>query len=292
MTKGFFVVYVAIMETEEKYIRIRLDKIGVRYGGLRIIRPSFETAMEQSLAQHGQLTPVMVVRADQGAYEMVDGFKRLRAARKLGLADLLVKVIPFGERALKAAMITFNQKGRTISELEQGLVLRSLHRENQLSQKAIAALLGRHKSYVSRRIALLEKLSDEVLNHLRLGLINVTIGRELARLPRGNQDQTLFAIIKHKLDTRESNRLITLLLTEPGWNHEKILNFPEPILEDRCPPRPRVAFVEKFLKRLLKIELWLTEIPGHSDMTGPQWIRFKEAMDRIRTLLDCTREID
>ena len=285
-------VYFVIMETEKKYLRIRLDKIGTRYGALRIIRPSFETAMEQSLAQHGQITPVMVVRDDNGIYEMVDGFKRLRAGRRLGLTDLLAKVISYGERALKAAMITFNLKGRTISELEQGLVLKSLYRENHLPQKEIAVLLGRHKSYVSRRIALVEKLSDEVLTHIRLGLINVTIGRELSRLPRGNQNRTLEAILKHKLDTRESNRLITLLLKEPDYNHEKILYFPEPILEDRCPPHPRLTLVDKFLKRLLKIELWLTEIPHNSDMSEPQWRKFNESMDRIRVLLDCSREID
>lgn len=280
------------MKTEEKYLLISLDKIGARYERLRIIRPSFETVMEQSLTQHGQITPVMVVCDDKGAYEMVDGFKRLRAGRRLGLTHLLAKIIPYGERALKAAMITFNLKGRTISELEQGLVLQSLHRENHLPQKEIAVLLGRHKSYVSRRIALVEKLSDEVLNHIRLGLINVTIGRELSRLPCGNQNRTLFAILKHKLDTRESNRLITLLLKEPDWNHEKILYFPESILEDRCPPRPRLALVDKFLKRLLKIELWLMEMPLNSDMTEPQMHKFNESMNRIRTLLDCSREID
>jgi len=130
------------------------------------------------------------------------------------------------------------------------------------------------------------------LNHIRLGLINVTIGRELSRLPCGNQNRTLFAILKHKLDTRESNRLITLLLKEPDWNHEKILYFPESILEDRCPPRPRLALVDKFLKRLLKIELWLMEMPLNSDMTEPQMHKFNESMNRIRTLLDCSREID
>jgi ParB/RepB/Spo0J family partition protein len=285
-------VYFVIMETEEKYLRICLEKIGTSYEGLRIVRPSFEIAMEQSLKQHGQITAVMVVRDDKGAYEMVDGFKRLRAGCRLGLTDLLAKIIPYGERSLKAAMITFNLKGRTISELEQGLILQSLHRDNSLPQKEIAVLLGRHKSYVSRRIALVEKLSDEVLTHIRLGLINVTIGRELSRLPRGNQDRTLAAILKHKLDTRESHRLVTLLLKEPACNHEKILYFPEPIFEDRCPPHPRLALVDQFLKRLLKIELWLSKMPLNSDMTEPQWRKFNESMDRIRILVNCTQEIN
>ena len=274
------------METETKYIHTPLKAIGERYGSLRIIRPSFETAMERSLQQHGQVTPVMVIRTSPGAYEMVDGFKRLRAARKSGYTDLLANVVPFGQRALKAAMITFNLKGHTIAELEQGLIIRSMYREDHLSQKEIAALLGRHKSYVSRRIALVEKLSDEVLEHLRLGLINVTISRELSRLPRGNQKKALAAILKYRFTSDESARLVSILNKEPRWNQEAIFDFPQPILDDRTPPRPRLAQVEKFLRRLLKMELWLTYTPDYGDMSRSQMRRVKEAMARITNLID------
>lgn len=286
MTNAFSWCIFAAMETATEYIRIPLETIGERYGALRIIQPSFETAMERSLQQHGQVTPVMVIRTVPGAYEMVDGFKRLRAARKLGYTDLLANVVPFGQRALKAAMITFNLKGRTIAELEQGLVIRSMYREDNLSQKEIGVLLGRHKSYVSRRIALVEKLSDEVLEHLRLGLINVTIGRELSRLPRGNQKKALAAILKYQFTSDESARLVSMLNKEPRWNQEVILGFPQPILDDRTPPRPRLALVEKFLKRLLKMELWLTQPPDYGDMSESQMRRIKESMERIMTLID------
>jgi len=67
------------------------------------------------------------------------------------------------------------------------MILQSLHRDDGLSQIEIATLLGRDKSWVSRRISLIERLADEVRRHLELGLISASVGRELARLPRGNQ---------------------------------------------------------------------------------------------------------
>jgi hypothetical protein len=102
----------------------------------------------------------------------------------------------------------------------------------------IAALLGRHKSFVCRRLRMVEALSDEVPDHLKLGLINMTTGRELSRLPHGNQALALRTVIKYRLNCAETCRLISMVLKEPRWNHESILHFPEPILTDRQPERP------------------------------------------------------
>ena len=54
---------------------------------------------------------------------------------------------------MKAAIIDLNTKARTIADIESALVIRSLYREDNLSQVEIAALLNRHKSYVCRRLA-------------------------------------------------------------------------------------------------------------------------------------------
>jgi hypothetical protein len=47
--------------------------------------------LERSLREHGQLTPLLWCRFSE-AIEVVDGFKRLRAARQLGWAELRVEI--------------------------------------------------------------------------------------------------------------------------------------------------------------------------------------------------------
>ena len=64
------------------YITAPLSDIGERYADLRIIVPQAERAMERSMRHYGQMTPVVVGCEDGNTYEMVDGFKRLRAGRK------------------------------------------------------------------------------------------------------------------------------------------------------------------------------------------------------------------
>ena len=85
-------------------------------------------------------------------------------------------------------MLTYNDARRGgMAELEEAWVARSLVREQKLQQKRVAELLGRHKSWVCRRLMLAEHLSKAVEDDMPLGLINATIARELIRLPRGNQ---------------------------------------------------------------------------------------------------------
>ncbi len=54
-----------------------------------------------------------------------------------------------------------------------------------------AQLLNKHKSWVCRRLALLERLGPEAQAELRLGLMSPGLARQLTRLPTGNQAAVL-----------------------------------------------------------------------------------------------------
>jgi ParB/RepB/Spo0J family partition protein len=216
---------------------IGVSEIGERYGAFRIVSPRADAAMVKSIRKYGQISPVVCVRAESG-YELIDGFKRLRACRRLDQTTLRAKTMEVSARVCKAAIIQLNWSGRSINEMEEALVVQSLHREDGLMQTEIAVLLGRDKSWVSRRISLIERLSEEVQEDLRLGLISVITGRELAKLPRGNQKDAADAILKRRYTTREATKLIGYLLSRPGWESSVILASPWEVVEQRQ-PRPR-----------------------------------------------------
>lgn len=219
---------------EEDMEEIAVSGIGERYGMYRIVNPRAETAMMKSIQKYGQMSPVVCVKAE-GSYELIDGFKRLRACRRLNKLVLQAKTLEVSTRVCKAAIIQLNHTGGAISEMEEALVLQSLHREDGLQQIEIAALLGRHKSWVSRRISLIEKLNEEVREDMRLGLISVVAGRELAKLPRGNQKEAADAILKHRFSTRDTAKLISYLLSRPRWEYHVILSAPWEIIEPKQP---------------------------------------------------------
>jgi len=221
--------------TEEPLKQIPLGEIGNRYMGLRIIVPAAEVSMATSLTKYGQLSPLVVCR-HEGGYELIDGFKRFRAGRKLGWASLTARVLEASPRVHKAAIIQCNRVGSTISALEEALVLQALYRDDGLTQEEIGMLVGRHKSWVNRRLSLVERLCEEALTNIRLGLLSPSHGRELSKLPRGNQEAALEALLKYRLSCHETTCLVGLLLFHPRWDHQRILKCPE--LFQTAPPAP------------------------------------------------------
>jgi ParB/RepB/Spo0J family partition protein len=217
-----------LIETEP--IDISLSKIGQLYGQFRIVSPASDLGVFKSMEKYGQLSPVVVCRAKNNEYELIDGFKRLRAARKLNKKCIKARVLDIGTHAGKAAILQLNWAGKSVNDMEEAMVVHSLYHENGLMQIEIASLLGRHKSWVCRRISLIERLSDEVQESIKLGLIKVSAGWKLGQLQRCNQEQVLLAIRKHRLTVRQTQELITVLLSRPRSEHEAILRDPVKII--------------------------------------------------------------
>lgn len=107
--------------------------------------------MVESIRRFGQLTPATVSRTGKSRYEMVDGFKRLRACRHPGVESIEAGVLEGHGRVIKTAIVQFNRKGNSIRDIEEALLVQSLHREDQLDQVEIAVLPGRDRSWVCRR---------------------------------------------------------------------------------------------------------------------------------------------
>ena len=166
---------------DENLLDLKREEIGEYYGRYRLHVPEAERAMARSLERYGQLSPVVVCkRLDR--YELIDGFKRLSAARGMPrLAHLSARLMEADERAAKAAIYGLNRAGGRTRELEEAWIIQALVREDGLSQVEVAELLGRHKSWVCRRLALIERLGSKARDELRVGLLSPTAARQIVR---------------------------------------------------------------------------------------------------------------
>jgi ParB-like chromosome segregation protein Spo0J len=138
---------------------VALAALGERLAALRLTEACTLAAMRASLQHHGQLSPVCAFEHG-AALEIFDGFKRLRAARVLGLGELRAVVV-----AVDIVEATVHMRERHAScgltALEEAWIVRALHRDHALSQGAIAARLRCHKSWVCRRLTLVEALDTD-----------------------------------------------------------------------------------------------------------------------------------
>jgi ParB-like chromosome segregation protein Spo0J len=191
---------------------VRLDELGDQFRRYRLRAPQAVHAMAQSLRRWGQCAPIVACLRDEKP-QVLDGFTRWEAARLVrGMTTLSVRLIDVDDRRAKAAIYGLNQTGRRPHELEEAWIVRALVREDGLSQAEVAELLGRHKSWVCRRLALLEKLNQDVRQDLEVGLLTPTAAREIARLPAGNQSEVVDVMRREALNGEELAGVVRLLL--------------------------------------------------------------------------------
>lgn len=160
-----------------------------------------ETA--DSLLERGQIQPVTVVtrqaflaahpgRDDHlgtARYVVIDGNRRLGAARLAGLDDLRIDVNDAlaGSAAdiLESALVA-NLHREDLTPLEEAEALAALIKVHG-SQRQVARRVGKSHVWVSQRLALLD-LTPQLQDALRAGDITVEDARQVARLPQHQQE--------------------------------------------------------------------------------------------------------
>jgi len=192
----------------DAYDTVLIRELDIRYASLRLAQPEQVASVLRSVRQHGVLHPLVVNSLPDGRLVLLDGFKRRQVLEELSVPEAPVRVLRLQEAAAQAAMVTCNQPHRGLCELEEAWVVRSLVRKVGLQQVDVAGLLDRHKSWVCRRLALAERLAETVQDDMRLGLVSATVAREVARLPRGNQERTAQVVRDHGLTSRQSAALV------------------------------------------------------------------------------------
>jgi ParB-like chromosome segregation protein Spo0J len=230
------------MHWEASEVRpLAVEALGERYRRYRLSDAAAEEAMARSLQRYGQMAPVVVCLHD-GRPEVIDGFKRLAAARLLlpRWATLSVRRLEVDERGAKAALYALNRVSRSTHELEEAWIVHALVREDGLSQVEAAALLGRHKSWVCRRLALLERLAPEAQEDLHVGLMSVSVARQVVRLPTGNQAEVLQVSRRDGLNAAEVRGVVDLLLASASREQEEyVLAKPREAVQQAQGTTPR-----------------------------------------------------
>jgi ParB family transcriptional regulator, chromosome partitioning protein len=139
-----------------------LHRLDLRFASLRVRQPRAVERLVRSIAQSGQLMPVMVVHEHQQApWVLIDGYLRIEALRRLSRDTARVELweCPLAQALL---LVLVRVQGRTWEAIEEGAIIRELVGQCGLSQREVARQTGRDASWVSRRLTLLEDLPEAV----------------------------------------------------------------------------------------------------------------------------------
>jgi len=164
-----------------------------------------------SIKEQGVMQPILVRPVDGGAFEIVAGERRWRAAQQAGLREVpaLVKNVP-DQTALAVALIE-NIQREDLNPLEEARGLARLIGEFGLTHDAAAKAVGRSRSAVSNLLRL-NGLAPPVQEYLLAGQIEMGHARALLALPVAQQSGTAARVVSDALTVRDTERLVHTLL--------------------------------------------------------------------------------
>jgi ParB/RepB/Spo0J family partition protein len=149
---------------------IELSQLDCRLEKSRCRDAAFERALLESISQRGILDPLLVVSCDEtGMHTLVDGFKRYRCAKKLGMAMIPAQCMAGDIVTAILTLIRRSDCGNSLSTLEQAALIEELHQKCGQTIYDIATQLGRSPSWVSMRLGMLEQLSPLVREKIMTG---------------------------------------------------------------------------------------------------------------------------
>jgi ParB family transcriptional regulator, chromosome partitioning protein len=172
---------------EMRIVEANLEALEMKYGRLSVRAPAAERKLLASLGEAGQQSPVIVVVVE-GRYVVIDGHKRVRALEKLKADVVKVAVWELGEAEALATSYQMSAQGGR-NAFEEGWLVAELHRGWGWSLGQVGERLVRSKSWVSRRLALVEALPDWVAEEVASGRIGAHAAANfLVPLTRGNDE--------------------------------------------------------------------------------------------------------
>jgi len=187
---------------------VDIHLLDLRYAHTRVLNPSAFRRLRDSIEIHGQIVPAMVVKEGERLV-LIDGYLRVRALSACGRDQALINVSQENEpNALFSLLVKSGE--RPWEPIEQAVLLQEMHRRFGYSLGHIAVRLGRDKSFVKRRLDLVEALPENILKAVISGKLSTwSAGRVMAPLARANvsdAQKLMDYLEKEPLSTRELSR--------------------------------------------------------------------------------------
>jgi ParB family chromosome partitioning protein len=164
-----------------------------------------------SIRAQGLMQPVLVRPAGAGAYELIAGERRWRAAQSAGLDEIpaLVREVP-DEAALAMALIE-NIQREDLNPIEEATGLQRLIDEFGMTHEQAAGAVGRSRSATTNLLRLL-KLAKPVQQMLLDAALDMGHARALLALEGARQVEAAQRIVARGLSAREAEALASRML--------------------------------------------------------------------------------
>jgi len=172
----------------------------------KIFRDEELDELAASIREKGIIQPIIVRTAPglDGAYEIIAGERRWRAAQRAGLNDVPVILTEVNDREALELAIIENVQRADLNPLEEAMGYDQLQAQFGYGQQELAQVVGKSRSHVANTLRLL-KLPDGVKTHVNAGALSA--GHARALLAVRDPDTVARRIVDQGLTVREVERI-------------------------------------------------------------------------------------
>ena len=257
-------------------IELDIHRLDLRFEKTRLSPRKSQASLVEAIASEGLRLPVRVANTGE-ALVLIDGFRRLTAYRLLARDRIPAHCV---RQSLEEALQEWfaDRRGRRLEAIEEAWLIRQLLDEGK-SRRELAQWMGRGASWISRRLALLEGLSDPALQALRDGVLSSWAAERVwLPLARANSEDA-HHFLQTLYDTPLSTREIVLwhrhYQSAQGEQQRRLLEHPRLFLDTlKTPPanKPDGPVMPADAR-------WLKQLNGVVDRLGDLESRLPEVVE-------------
>lgn len=164
--------------------------------------------LAESIKAQGMIQPILVRPIDAGAYEIIAGERRWRAAQLAGLKQVPVAVRDVSDSTALAMALIENIQREDLNPLEEAAGMQRLIGEFGMTHEAAAQAVGKSRSAVTNLLRLLT-LAKPVQELLSSGALDMGHARALLALNAPRQIELAQRIVALGLSVREIEKLVS-----------------------------------------------------------------------------------
>jgi len=232
-------------------VQLELHQLTLRYERLRKRQPREERGLLVSLSEIGQQLPVVVIEEPPTHFILIDGYKRVRALKRL--ARDTVRATCWQVAESEALLLERGLRRGSEDALDQAWLLAELQERCQWSLEELARRFEHSKSWVSGRLALLQALPASIQDQIRTGTVSAHAAMKylvpLARVNAAAAQALATAMSPLKPTSRQVGTLYAGWQTGTERTRELIVQSPQIYLQAQAtrataPPSATQRFLQ------------------------------------------------
>ena len=170
--------------------------------------------LRDSIKEFGILQPLILKKQSDGAYLLIAGERRLRAAAMAGLDRVPAIIRDADEEEINLIALVENIQRENLGYIEEAKAYKNIMEKYDMSQMELSEKLGKNQSTISNKIRILT-LPEDIQEMLAENRLTERHARALLKIEDNRIRKVILdKVIKHGFNVKQTEKLVEDYLTQ------------------------------------------------------------------------------